>query len=122
METFNKKLAEAVAADVMIALEAVAKKHGLDLVSLGGKFTDATFKPAVEFSIASVAMDRARNDAKLVGADSSWIGRSFKDVSSNIMLTVVGINTARPKNCMELAGSDGKKYKSGVDFVRRFLG
>lgn len=120
MKSFDKKTCQAISADIELALQAIAKKHGVELKMLSGKFDSATYTKSVEFVIPEAKAVKAASIATIFGAKPEWINKSFRTVHGH-MFTVTGINSRRPKNCMELRREDGKVFKSSVEFVAQYL-
>lgn len=58
--------------------------------------------------------------ASLFGLDPSWQGKSFIGGTGKT-LKVIGLNTRRSKNPVELQGADGKTYKCSADYLKRFM-
>lgn len=103
MSLDSKKLKQ-INADMLKALEAVAKKHNVSFSGAGGKFTEdsATLKIKVTLNsetgekvfFAEEAASFKRNAARY-GLKPSDLGKSF--ISGNQAFYIVGLKTSRPK-------------------------
>ncbi len=124
MNTINRANCRVLSADIMQALQAVAEKHNLTLDHKTGKFDPASFTLPVVFSVAEKQNELAEADfaafAEFMGCNPDWFGQSFMDKKGTV-LTVVGLNTRAPKNCIELKSADGKNYKCSPAYIRQFL-
>jgi len=110
--------------DIMDALQSVAVKHGLTLGKKGGKYSEAEFTLPITMSVLELKQGNVKADfvvfAEMMGADPDWFNQSFTTVLGE-RLTIVGLNTRAPKNCIKIENENGTQYKCSPAYVRQFM-
>jgi hypothetical protein len=112
----TKALAETIGADLKVALQFVAEKHGLEV--LGGTWDNQMFRPRIEFTSGDGAKVVFERYAASVGLEPTDFGRTFS--FSGHVHTIVGVNIGRTKP-VNTRRDDGREYQWTADAVRRAL-
>lgn len=135
MAAITRSSAKFISEDIRVALETVAKKHGLILAFKGCRFNDVVVKPKVEFQVPAsnpdVVEGRGRDysagmvlsakdaaawnvNAPLHGLPKEWLGKNTKN---NYVIT--GWNTRCHKYPVTLVSSlTGRKLKATPRWVK----
>lgn len=125
VEKISRVVCKKVSEEAMKALEEVANQFGLKVDRGRGSFDEAEFTFKVTFKAPGKAEEKAKSEfeqlAPLLDCDPKWFGQSFKDRGGKTM-TVTGLNTKAPKNCIELTDENGGSYKCPPGYVRQHLG
>jgi hypothetical protein len=129
MDKFTASSLRIIRGEIDTAIKDVCAKHGITVSSALGSFSSHNHSFKVELKLASTVSDEeATSSAKLnferfassYGLEPSDFGKEF--VSSRDTLKIVGINTNRPANPMELERvKDGKRYKASASMVKMCL-
>lgn len=119
IKQFDKVNLKVLRNDIDAAIKQVIDKHGIDL------------------SIGSISFDAGRFTTRMTGQVKGFVsgvaspsfnpfefhgfkvGDSFR--FNTKVLTVVGYNPRKPKNCVDLVDQNGKKFGASIDMVKNKL-
>ena len=116
MTVLNKTTVTKLNNDVIAALQAVAKKHGVQLVAKGGKFDANGFRPRISFAAITEegVMTKERTalasfKAQMAGFKSTDFGRKFTDCGRTFVIE--GFRTRAPRRPLLVRDvTDNKQY------------
>lgn len=118
--TFDLTTRRAIMKELEESAKKIAKKYGVDAKFGGGTYDNTSYNLKMEFFSIEGKKEESESAAVLVGLPPDVIGKAWVN-SKGVYMTISGINLRRPKNCIELKGSDGMSYKCDVDMVKRAL-
>jgi hypothetical protein len=123
--TFDRATALTVQAEMLAALQDVAKKHGLLILNGGGSIgtTECTFKFKTLVKDQKAAKDNAKEQfeqyAATFGYKKEWFGKTFRH--GNTVYTISGVAPTRHVNPITARSPRGKEYVFSVyDVAMRF--
>lgn len=124
----NKGTLKEFRKDLSVALLSLERKYGLKIELPNISYSEKEFHGTLKcFNLGSsgekLADVQSKEDYDLCTAFSSLAGSFGFEFTSNTgeLLKVIGFNTRRPKNPIELLGVlNGKKYKASENFLRQF--
>lgn len=129
MDKFTASNLRIIRGEIDEAIKSVCDKHGITAKSELGRFSSNNHAFKIELKISSpISDEESRASEKLnfercasaIGLNPNDFGREF--VSGRDVLKVVGINTNRPANPVELERvKDGKRYKASAGMVKSCL-
>jgi hypothetical protein len=122
--SFDPNTVKFIATIVEKTLNKELAKFGITVVRHGGKYFEYEYIPKFKMTINSpVASKKRSNEKKLTWnrycamfrLTPEMFGTKFKVARTTY--TITGLNPRRPKNPIELLADNGKKFKSGPDYV-----
>ncbi len=120
---FDKATAKMVSEEVLSALRAVAEKHGLGVVSKGGKYSLETFTPRFEFAIKSKEGILETTEAKNFKVWAESFGLTADDLGKTFLFrgskyTITGLKPSAPKFPILAKREDGRGFKFPAESVK----
>jgi hypothetical protein len=120
---FDPAKCREVRTDIQLALDAVARKHGLTLDMGGGRYSEQDFRVQVGFRVGVGVKPQSERDfsamAQLYGLKSTDLGKTF--MHKGHTFAVCGLKSSSRRFPILAKRTDGKTYKFPADFVRRAL-
>ena len=111
---FDRQTAITVQAEMLAALQDVAKKHGILILNGGGSIndTECTFKFKTMVTDRKAAVDSSKTEweqyASIIGYKKEWFGKTFRH--GNTFFTISGVAPTRRSNPIKAKNPRGKEY------------
>lgn len=110
-----------ISEEINEAIQAIAKRHGLEMKTAGGSYGGTSGVVKVEVTIpgrGKEVVEFERYGAQF-GVQPSDLGRTI--LVQGQPFELAGLNTKAPKFPFLAKGADGRTYKLGADTVKRAL-
>ena len=121
IKQFDKSTCRQLAEELKIALQAVAKKHGLTLETAGGRFTPIEYTGKLKWTVGdkSVVAARAKEQwdegCRILGLKPSDFGREVH--SRGQIWRVCGLNPRRSRYPILAQDINGRRLKLSVGYL-----
>jgi len=120
MTNFDNANLKSLRIDIDAALREVASKHGIKL-SIGNiSFSADRFTTRLTGLSEATVIKKTTVTTHIFEANGFKLGDTFKHKTKT--LKIVGYNSKRPKNCVELEDQNGRKFSGSIDMIKRILG
>jgi len=125
IENFDKRTANRIGDDTMELLTQLALEHGITITRKSGSYGDSHYKMTIEFQTkGKTGLGRHGDDFKLYAAsyqlNPEWLGKIVK--MNNKVFTIIGLDTAKPKNCIMLEDTRKHGYKCSAQAIISHMG
>lgn len=119
IKQFDKVNLKVIRKDIDAALKEVMQKHGIDL-SIGNiSFSSGKFTTRLTGKVEVSEENKEMLTIPMFQVHGFNVGDTFKHNTKT--MKIVGYNSRRPKNCVELEDQNGKKFTASIDAVKAKL-
>jgi hypothetical protein len=123
---FDRKTASAFAKEAEQALQALARKYGVDVSTGSGSYNDSNFTFKITAAVKSSDGTAITREAQAFKANARWIGLQESDLGRSFTsrgktFTITGYNTRAKRMPILAKDENGKGFKFEVDTVKMLL-